>query len=327
MPANVQSMAYYGEKPWHGLGKAVPKGLTAEEMIKAAGLDWLVKKRPARGARQTNSKGDFSRYEVVRLPRPETLEEEVILGIVGRHYRVLQNSEAFNFFDPIIKEGKSYFETAGVIGDGERIWVMARMPGAMEIVSGDECYNYLLLSNAHNGEGAVIIKFTPIRVVCQNTLMLALRNGQKAYRVRHTKGMPSRLKEISDFLAIIRKIFLEAEVLFKQLARIQITGRLLFEYLDAVFPRTEKQKKDNEQPRTWDEILKIFDTASSLQIPGVKGTLWGAYNAITQFEDYKRPSKDEKPDKRLERIWFGSGADVKLRALQKAYELSRSWLN
>src|SRR4051812_35092839 len=123
MPANVQTIAYYGEVPWHGLGQTVPRGVRAEEMIRAAGLDWQVELRPARGARKINSKGEFSRYEVVRVPRPKTKEHESLLGVVSRRYRPLQNVEAFEFFDPIVGEHKAYFETAGALGEGERIWV------------------------------------------------------------------------------------------------------------------------------------------------------------------------------------------------------------
>jgi phage/plasmid-like protein (TIGR03299 family) len=152
MPANVQTMAYYGDPPWHGLGTTVPMGATAEEMIRAAGMDWSVELSPARGARQINRKGEYSRYEVVRVPRPKTDEAEVLLGVVSRRYQPLQNIEAFEFFDPIVGEKKAYFETAGVLGEGERVWVMARMPDAMQIVPGDECLKYLLLSNTHTGE-------------------------------------------------------------------------------------------------------------------------------------------------------------------------------
>jgi phage/plasmid-like protein (TIGR03299 family) len=155
MPANVQTMAYYGEKPWHRLGNPVPKGVTAEEMIRAAGLDWLVDLRPARGAKEVNKKGEFSRFEVLRMPRPATKETEVLLGIVSRRYHALQNVEASEFFDPLVGENKAFFETAGALGEGERIWVMAKMPGAMQIVPRDECLEYLLLSNTHSGDGSV----------------------------------------------------------------------------------------------------------------------------------------------------------------------------
>jgi phage/plasmid-like protein (TIGR03299 family) len=318
-------MAYYGEVPWHGLGMEVPKDLRAEEMIWAAGLDWKVELRPARGAKEINKKREFSRYEIVRVPRPNTKEHEVLFGVVSRRYKPLQNVEAFGFFDPIVSEGKAYFETAGALGEGERIWVMAKMPEAMEIVRGDECFKYLLLSNSHSGDGSVIVKFTTIRVVCQNTLMMALEDGQKAYRVRHSKRMQFKLNELAEFMAITQEVFLKAEALFKQLAKIHMKDDRLEHYFEAVFPRSPAQKKMGEKPARWGFLQEIFETEEDLQITGVKGTLWGAYNAITRFEDYKQPQQEERPDQRLERIWFGGGADTKLKALDKASELANSW--
>ncbi len=325
MPANVQTMAYYGEVPWHGLGVEVPRDLKAEEMIWAAGLDWEVELRPARGAREINRKGEFSRYEIVRVPRPNSSETEVLLGVVSRRYQPLQNVEAFGFFDPIVGEGKAYFETAGALGEGERIWVMAKMPEAMEIVRGDECFKYLLLSNTHSGDGSVTVKFTTVRVVCQNTLMLAMEDGQKAYRVRHSKQMQFKLEELGDFLAITQEVFLKAETLFKRLVKIDMIDGRLEHYLEAVFPRSAAQKKKGEKPARWTFLREIFEKQEDLQLPGVRGTLWGAYNAITRFEDYKQPQQKEQPDQRLERTWFGGGSDTKLKALAKAAELANSW--
>jgi phage/plasmid-like protein (TIGR03299 family) len=318
-------MAYYGEVPWHKLGTPVPKNVTAERMIQAAGLDWRVELRPARGAKEINRKGEFSRYEVVRSPRPGTKEPEVLLGLVSRRYRPLQNVEAFEFFDPIVGEKRAYFETAGALGEGERIWVMAKMPQAMEIVPGDECLKYLLLSNTHSGDGSVIVKFTSVRVVCQNTLMMAMEDGQKAYRVRHSSKMQFKLEELADFLAITQDVFLKAEECFRRFSRIQMSGNRLEHYFESVFPRTVAQKKKDENPPRWEFLQQIFDGQSDLQLPGVRGTLWAAYNAITRFEDYKQPQQEEQPEQRLERTWFGGGADIKLKALEKAKELAVGW--
>ena len=101
----------------------------------------------------------------------------------------------------------------------------------------------------------------------------------------------------------------------------------MLQYLDAVFPKTPRQKAGGKEPPKWTYIRELLDTVPNLKIQGVHGTLWGAYNAITYFEDYKQLIQEEVPDQRLERIWFGSGADVKLKALQKAHELSDTWKN
>ena len=326
MPANVQSMAYYGAPPWHKLGTPVPLGVTAAEMICAAGLNWEVEVRPARGARIINKKKkEYSRYEVVRVPRPSTEETEVLLGVVSRRYHPLQNIEAFEFFDPIVGQGKAHFETAGALGEGERIWVLSKMPGAMEVVPGDECMKYLLLSNSHTGDGSVIVKFTPIRVVCQNTLIMSLNDGQKAYRVRHSKKMQFKLSEISEFLALTQEVFLKGQEIFRRLAKIEMTGDRLEKYFGAVYPATDTQKKKGEKPERWRVLKELFESRPDLQIAKVSGTLWAAYNAITYLEDYKEPNHSELEDQRLQRAWFGGGADLKLKALEKATELASNW--
>ena len=325
MPANVQTMAYYGDVPWHKLGTPIPKGVSAEQMIRAAGLDWQVDLRPARGAKEINKKGEFSRYEVVRVPRLNTKETEVLLGLVSRRYTPLQNIEAFDFFNPIVGDKKAFFETAGALGEGERIWVMAKMPDAMQIVPGDECLKYLLLSNTHSGDGSVIVKFTSVRVVCQNTLLMAMEDGQKAYRVRHSKQMQFKLEELREFLAITQEVFLNAEQCFRRLAKIQMKETRLEQYFESVFSRSAVQKKNGVKPQRWGFLQEMFDGRPDLQIRGVRGTLWAAYNAITRFEDYKQPQQEEQPDQRLERTWFGGGADIKLKALEKAKELALIW--
>jgi len=323
--ANVQTMAYHGDVPWHRLGTEVPRGISSEGMIKAAGLDWKVDLVPARGARVINKKDEYSRYEVIRVPRHGKNESEVLLGIVSRRYTPLQNTEAFKFFDPIVGSNKAHYETAGALGEGERIWVMAAMPDAMQIVPGDECLKYLLLSNTHSGEGSVIVKFTSVRVVCQNTLMLAMKDGQTAYRVRHSQQMQVKLEDLSDFLALTQGVFMESEQTFKRMAKIPMIGDRLDSYLEAVFPLTEAQKERKTKPARWDFLKEIFETRPDLRMPGVRGTLWGAYNAITMFEDYKRPPGEEQPEQRLNRAWFGAGAEIKVRALVKATELAAAW--
>ena len=319
MPANVQTMAYYGQKPWHGLGKEVPKGVSAAEMMRAAGLDWEVEIKPARGAKKINTKGQYSRYEVLRLPRHGTKGRKVLLGLVSRRYVPLQNSEAFDFFDPIVRDHKAYFETAGVLKQGERVWVLAKMPGTIEVVRGDDCSKYLLLSNTHDGNGSVIVKFTSIRVVCQNTLMLSLKDGTRSYTVRHSMLMQDKLKNISELLALSQRVFEEADFLFKMMARFEMIGNRMDDYLEAVIPRGHLKNKTDHSPKSWDDIKELYESRKDLQIQGVKGTLWAAYNAITTYEDYKK-SREDNRDQRLDRSWFGSGAEIKLRALEKARE-------
>jgi phage/plasmid-like protein (TIGR03299 family) len=319
MPANIDSMAYHETKPWHGLGVEVPVDVTSAGMIVAAGLNWIVEKRPARGASNKRS-GVASRYEIVRMPR-HSKESEVLLGVVTRRYEPLQNREAFDFFDPMIGEGKARYETAGALGDGERVWVLAKMPDAFEVIPGDNCMKYLLLSNSHNGQGAVTVKFTAIRVVCQNTLMLSLHDGQQALRVRHSKIMTERLAEVSAIIETATEVYATASELFRRMVEIAMNDHQFESYLRLVFPKSEHQEKRRTEPKRWTHIRRVLQTTPDLQTDGVKGTLWAAYNAVMRFEDYKNGRADETPDERLDRVWFGGGATIKLRALEKAKEM------
>jgi Domain of unknown function (DUF932) len=135
---------------------------------------------------------------------------------------------------------------------------MAKMPEAMQIAPGDECLKYLLLSNSHTGEGSVSVKFTSVRVVCQNTLMMAMDDGQKAYRVRHSKKMQFRLEELADFLAVTQEVFLKAEECFRRLAKIQMIENRLERYFEAVYPRSLVQKRKEEDPPRWDFLREIL---------------------------------------------------------------------
>lgn len=331
---NRGNMAYVGEVPWHGLGKRVPANVSAEEMIKAAGLDWLVEKRPARGAAlvwarnpslmepdaivKPDDEVKYSRYELVRPPY-QGQPLETVLGIVSHRYEPLQNRVAFAFFDPIVDQKIASFETAGALSDGERIWVMAKVPGDIEVVSGDTCQKYLLLSNTHTGQGSVIVKFTAIRVVCQNTLMMSLEDGQTAYRVRHSKKMTDRLQEVAELIAAANEVYATAGKLFKKMAAKRLEQSGFEKYLDLIFPKTARQKKKGEEPERWARIRETFHNHHDLQLPGVKGTLWAAYNAVTYLEDHKRIDHESLAG-HLDRIWFGGGAETKYKALDKARE-------
>jgi phage/plasmid-like protein (TIGR03299 family) len=322
MTHNIDSMAYYGEKPWHGLGTHIPERANALEMICAAGLDWEVEMRPIRNAGvQADEKA--RRCHLIRMPRSSD-GIEVPLGVVSSRYLVLQNREAFGFFDPVIGDNKGVFETAGALGNGERIWVLAKVPGEIRVIGDDICSKYLLLSNAHDGRGSVSVKFTPIRVVCQNTLMLALESGEKAHTIRHSKHMQVRLQNAQELLSLIWNTFERAAELFQLLAKVSVDAKRLDTYLEAVYPRTEDQRKAQRRPERWGRVAQLYEVGDSPDLRP-SHSLWGAYNSVTRYEDY-RHANEAGQDRRLNRVWFGQGADLKLHALQQADALRRQWL-
>jgi phage/plasmid-like protein (TIGR03299 family) len=320
-------MAYVGEVPWHRQGAEVPPDVSAEEMIQAAGLDWTVEKRPARGyppIKRKRKPDTYAKYELVRMPRENTNEQEIVLGMVSDRYEPLQNVEAFQFFDALVERKVATFETAGALGAGERVWVMAKMPEVIQVVRGDDCAKYLLLSNTHSGQGSVIVKFTAVRVVCQNTLMMSLQDGQRAFRVRHSRRMTDRLDEISHLIGEINAAYARVAEAFQRFAKVQIKNEsMLDEYLSALFPQSPAQQREGRKPPKLLEVRRRFETQPDLQEPGVRGSLWAAYNAVTGFEDYRR-ARDETAQKRLDRVWFGAGAELKAKAFDEALRMAEA---
>ena len=310
------TMAFVGKQPWHGLGCPVAPNVSAAEMCRQAGLDWQVEKLPAPGARVLHQrKKIYDRYLIYRDPFGQE-QAKVALGMVGSGYEPLQNQDAFAFFTPFIDTGFAQFQTAGALGNGERVWVQAKLRDQIAVAKDDLIDRYLLLSNSHNGAGAVTIRFTPIRVVCQNTLNLAIEDGGKsAITVRHTRHIDRNLakSQASELKLIFEKVFTEAENLFAAMALRSLKQAERKDILEALFPRTEPQVEKNEKPERWCRVEAILDN-EKVTPRMTAGSLWGLYNAVVHDEDY-RSSREAGPEARLERVWFGSGEGVKIRAL------------
>lgn len=308
-------MAYVGSVPWHGLGKQVPSTVTADEMCKAAGLDWPVKKLLAPGARLVDPRKNlYDRYLVLRDPIfPD--KELVALGMVGAGYEPLQNTEAFAFFEPFVNNKYAQFHTAGALGNGEKVWVLAKLNNQIVIQEDDVVDRFVLLSNSHNGSGAVSVRFTPIRVVCQNTLNFAMRRSSGVIGIRHTRHVVRNLwkAQAQELKSIIEKVFADATTLFGEMALRTMTVENIDAFLEILFPRTENQRRQSKEPERWTRIRAILEDGNATP-PKTKSTLWALYNAIIRDEDY-RASRESSAEARLDRVWFGSGHDLKLQAL------------
>ena len=241
-----------------------------------------------------------------------------MLGVVGHCYEILQNDRAFEFFEPFIDSGMASFETAGALRDGERVWVLTKLADPIWVVADDVVERYLLLSNSHDGRGAVSIRFTPVRVVCQNTLNLATKGGSATVHVRHTRHMRRRLHQAQQekLAQVIETTFQTATALFRLMAEVRLTDEVRTTYLEHVLPRTAKQKADGVMPDRWKRVAAIMGDERLTPAP-TRHTLWALYNAVVRDEDY-RGTRERQPERRLERVWFGSGSDIKLKALARA---------
>jgi phage/plasmid-like protein (TIGR03299 family) len=233
MPAVIDSMMYVKEVPWHRLGKRLENPATAAKAIEAAGLGWEVQLQPIyTGADRTVKVKD--RFAVCRNDRLDQADGGQ-LGIVGRDYTPLQNREAFTFLDPLVGENAAIYHTAGSLRQGRRVWLLAKLPGEIRIVGDDIAQKFLLLSNSHDGGSAVRIGLTPIRVVCQNTLNLALR-GMAGMAIRHESNVAQRVKQAHELLGLVNESFNQAGEMMQRMARTAVTAKRLGEYFEAVLP-------------------------------------------------------------------------------------------
>jgi len=310
------SMFYYGDKPWHGLGQQLENPATSKEAIQAAKLDWEVEKKQIYLENIIPVKNKFA---TVRKDRPET-----VLGIVGNSYTPLQNAEAFGFFDSIVGEGQAVYHTAGSLLEGKLVWILAKLTGVIRVTGEDITEKYLLLSNSHDGSSTVQIKFTPIRVVCNNTLTMAY-GDQQFLSVYHQRDIKTRLSEVPKLLNIINTRYTEIDNTLKELVKIQMTDVTLDKYLCDVFPDPTNKRNEKlyeyelaraKANREWSKYF--FENGVGNNLPGVKGSMWAALNGVTELIDHKVTKQSH--DRKLNTVWFGDGAVVKAKAYNRALE-------
>jgi len=317
------AMFYVGEKPWHRLGTQLEAPPSSEAAIVAAGLDWTVTKVPLYVAAQARLHELRDRFAIVREDKLGSADFPVF-GIVGPDYVPLQNSEAFAFFDPIVKDGHATYETAGALGHGERIWIQARLSNDIEIVAGDMIQRYLLLSNTHNASSSLQVKLTPVRVVCNNTLTVALSKG-RSICIRHDQAMDEHLEQATNLLALVEDEYARVTAAFRRMAARKLTQHQAAAYFAQVFPDSASANPVARQlvadKRRW--ATHFFHEGEGNGQRPVRETLWAAYNGVTELIDHRKPNVggSDFSSRRLHSIWSGAGAMVKQRALQIAQEL------
>jgi phage/plasmid-like protein (TIGR03299 family) len=318
MPANINSMMYVGEKPWHGLGTKLEKAATSAEAIQAAGLDWKVAKK------QLYLEGGKKVVNAFATVREDTGE---VLGVVGRVYQPLQNKDAFRFFDAVVGLKEAMYHTAGALGDGECVWILAKLPGLVRVVGDDITEKYLLLTNRHDGWGSATVMFTPIRVVCQNTLNVALSGREVRATLRHTATIGLRVDEVRRQLGIIHAKFGMFEEAAQRLAAVQLTQQAFKSYLKRVgLAPEDKTQASARATKIMEEVTRLFESGKGAELPGARGTAWGAFNAVVEYADFYRATRgkdDGESSGRTKSILFGSGATLKQKGWDEALALAR----
>lgn len=278
MSANVESMFYVRETPWHGLGTKVMEAPDSEGALIAAGLNWNVIQEPI----FTGGNEPIRGYKANIRD-----SDRRVLGVVTDRYKVIQNHEAFAFTDELLGQGVRY-ETAGSLQDGKKVWLLAHMPYEY-IISGERISPYLLFSNTHDGSGAIKVALTPIRVVCNNTLNLALSTAKRSWSMIHTGDIRSKMQEARDTLFMAERYMDELGKEFEALRLKKLSDQKVMEYIEILLPvedgSTPQQIKNIERLRE-DMKIRYFDA------PDLQDTGKNAYrfiNAVSDFATHAKP--------------------------------------
>ena len=278
MAANVETMFSVRERPWHGLGTVVESAPSSKEALELAGLDWQVHQK------------DISVLWGRTIPGYKANVRDtdgVVLGVVTDKYRVVQNEDAFAFTDELLGEGVKY-ETAGSLNGGKKVWILARLPREY-VISGERISPYLVFSNTHDGSGAIRVAITPIRVVCNNTLNLALARAERSFSMFHTGNINEKFEEAKKTLFMADTYMEELGKEFERLRSIKVSDAQVEEYVNMLIPldedATATQIKNVRTLRN-DILTRYFD-APDLKVLGKNA--YRFVNAASDFATHANP--------------------------------------
>ena len=278
MAANVESMFSVREKPWHGLGTIVMEAPSSAEALRLAGLDWDVVQEPV-------CTGYGEPVEGYRANVRST--DRRVLGVVSDRYKVVQNVEAFRFTDELLGKGVRY-ETAGSLQEGRKVWLLARLPREY-IIAGERISPYLVFFNTHDGSGSVKVAVTPVRVVCNNTLNLALTTASRSFSMMHTGDIRGKIEEARDTLFLAEKYMDCLGVEFERLRRQKVTDAQVREYVERL-PPMEKEPTPIQGKNTLrlrQDMMRRYYDAPDLKKVG--NNAYRFINAVSDFATHGKP--------------------------------------
>ncbi len=341
MPADLESMFFKGSVPWHKSGTKIPddKVLNANEARVAAGLDWCVNTQDLITVAKAQEVIDYT-HGGLNLngnvdENPPSIKSNVnhkavvrstdgaILGVVGPRWRPYQNKEMVDWFKPFIESGEAAYHTGGSLCGGSKVWMLCTINRDNCIIAkGDEIQKYLMLSTAHDGSAATKVGYTPIRIVCNNTLRLAhSANLSQLIRVRHSAQASSNLEAIRETIDLVNQTFEASAEKYRWLANRQINPTDLRKYVKIVLG-VDNQNDDDIKTRTHnviDKIIGLCESGQGNRNPAVRNTYWTAYNGITEYLNYHQGRNEST---RLNNLWFGTSLNMNQKALDLALKMA-----
>lgn len=291
---NFDWMMSVKERPWHGIGTVVDIAPCSADALKIAKLDWTVEQFPV----QANGMEIPNYFANIRS------DTNQILGVVRSRYNVLQNADAFNFIDDIIENNSDVeckYETAGSLFNGRRVFMLVRLPDQKLV--GDDVENYMFFTNSHDGTSALLAGITNVRVVCNNTLQMAIKGASRTWKCHHTKNIEARKHEAEESLGLAVKYIYNLDTTAQEMAMKKINEEAFFRKLfdNEIEKHSEKRVKD-----TIEKIHLIYNEKDDLQ--NFKGTAWGMYNAVSDLISNSIPSRTTEfgNHKKLEKFFDGN---------------------
>ena len=320
MAHHIENMAFVGATPWHGLGSQLSQNQPLEVWQREAGMDWHIEESPVRFVAGENSHlGSIHSYpEQKVLYRSDT---KAPLSVVSNRYKVVQPNEVLEFYRDLTEYAGYELETAGVLKGGKKFWALARTGQSSVLKGRDEVNGYLLLATSCDGTLATMATPTTVRVVCNNTLAIAVNGASQAIRVPHsTEFNPQRVKQQ---LGISVSQWSEFMYRMKTLSERKVKPKEALQYFLQVICSTDTDLDDRKQLPQHRALQKVQDLYQGLgrgaQLVSAQDTAWGLLNAVTEFVDHEKRARST--DYRLDSAWFGQGAALKQKALDHAIQL------
>ncbi|AIY39901.1 Mycobacteriophage Barnyard protein gp56 [Collimonas arenae] len=310
----VETMAYANETPWHGLGKKLAAKQSIEVWAEQAGMDWQIKESPVRF--MTESAGSLG--AIMSFPEQKVLyrsDTEAALSVVSNRYQVVQPREILEFYRDLTEISGFELETAGVLKEGKKIWALAKTNQSATLKGDDTIKGYLLLATACDGTLATTAQFTSVRVVCNNTLAVALANGTGAVKVPHSTSFnPEAVKKqlgisVSGWDSFIYRM--------KTLSERKVKSHEAMNYFLRVFTDQATTASGLTNERAMKRVQALYEGhGKGAELASSKATAFGLLNSVTEYVDHERRARST--DHRLESAWFGPGATLKQKALEQA---------
>lgn len=322
MPADIESMFYAGETPWHGLGTQVGGLLKAAHAVKKAGLDWTVEGQPIfvpRGRGYDKVEG------WVALTRKS---DKRVFGCATDSYRIIQNAEIFDLLDSLVESKEAKYETAGALGNGARVWMLLSIAAVKGLqIKGDpsRTNGYLLATTAHDGTAALQLRPTFVRVVCRNTLNMALGAKGNTFSIRHTGDPAAKLEQAREALGIVNRFAQEFRESMLALADTPLPKGYVKRFLEELVPIPQEMERTKGREATREAIAHVY--AAGAHLTGVPGSAYRLLQAVVEYADYDRPYRGEgreRAESRLRAIADGPALTLKqdaLDLLRKDFEL------